>query len=51
MKLYLLLICFTAGFAVFGVYARNTLDTLRIQGPIYEKIVQDKDLIADIMTA
>jgi methyl-accepting chemotaxis protein len=48
-KLYLLLTCFTAGFALFGLYARETLDSLRIQGPIYEKIVQDKDLIADIL--
>jgi methyl-accepting chemotaxis protein len=49
VKLYLLLICFVVGFVVFGLVAKNTLDTLRIQGPIYNKIAQDKDLIADIL--
>jgi methyl-accepting chemotaxis protein len=48
-KLYLLVLCFIAGFAVFGLVFKNTLDTLKINGPIYNDIVQSKDLVADIL--
>jgi methyl-accepting chemotaxis protein len=49
LKLYLLVGCFVAGFAAFALLARDTLETLRIQGPIYEGVVQSKDLVADIL--
>ena len=48
-KLFLLLFCFIAGFLVFGVFAKHTLDTLRINGPIYKKIIANKDVLADIL--
>jgi methyl-accepting chemotaxis protein len=48
-KLYLLVGCFVAGFAGFAILAKDTLDTLRIQGPLYEGVVQSKDLVADIL--
>ncbi len=48
-KLYLLVFCFIVGFMVFGFVFKNTLDTLKIKGPIYNDIVQSKDLIADIL--
>jgi methyl-accepting chemotaxis protein len=48
-KLYLLVACFVAGFLIFSLVFKNTLDTLKIQGPLYTQIVQDKDLLADIL--
>jgi methyl-accepting chemotaxis protein len=48
-KLYLLLICFIAGFTVFGCFAKYTLDTLKVNGPVYNDIVANKDLLADIL--
>jgi methyl-accepting chemotaxis protein len=49
MKLYIVVGCFVAGFLVFGLLAKSTLDTVKIHGPIYTNIVQKKDLIADVL--
>jgi methyl-accepting chemotaxis protein len=49
LKLYLLVGCFVAGFTAFGLLARDTLETLRIQGPMYEQVAQSKDLLADVL--
>ena len=38
-----------AGFIVFGVIAWKTLNTTKVNGPLYHQIVQGKDLIADIL--
>lgn len=38
-----------AGFIVFGGIAWNTLNTTKVNGPLYHQIVQGKDLIADIL--
>ena len=48
-KLYLLLFCFIVGFVAFGVFAKYTLDTLRVNGPIYHEIIDNKDVLADIL--
>ena len=48
-KLYLLLVCFLAGFTVFGCFAKYTLDTLKVNGPVYNNIASNKDLLADIL--
>lgn len=48
-KLYVLVAGFLLGFVIFGLVFKNTLDVLVIRGPIYNTIVQDKDLIADIL--
>jgi hypothetical protein len=37
------------GFIVFAVIAWNTLNTTKVNGPLYHEIVQGKDLIADIL--
>ena len=39
------------GFVAFGWLARNTLQELRVNGPKYQRIVQGKDLIADVVSA
>jgi methyl-accepting chemotaxis protein len=36
-------------FTIFAVIAFNALDHLKVNGPIYKRIVQGKDLIADIL--
>jgi len=47
-KLYLLLFCFVAGFALFWLIAQATINDLSVNGKIYKKIVNNKDLLADI---
>jgi len=37
------------GLTVFAAIAWNTLNTTKVNGPLYQKIVQGKDLIADIL--
>ena len=33
----------------FGFYSFSTLNNLKVNGPVYNKIVQGKDLVADIL--
>ncbi|SNS14127.1 methyl-accepting chemotaxis protein [Noviherbaspirillum humi] len=40
---------FAAGMALYGLWSFKTLDDLRVNGPLYQRIVQSKDLIADIL--
>ena len=44
-----MIIFFVAGFLVFGGWSFKTLDELKVNGPLYQRIVQGKDLIADIL--
>ena len=47
---FLILIgCFAAGFAVYGAWSFKVLNEIQVNGPIYQRIVQSKDLIADIL--
>lgn len=39
----------TGGFLLFGTVAYNAIESLRVKGPLYDRIVQGKDLIADIL--
>lgn len=48
-KLSLIVIISLAGFIVFGLVFKNTLDTLKIRGPLYQRIIEGKDLLADIL--
>lgn len=46
----ILLIAFGAiGFIVYGIWSFKTLYDLKINGPLYQRIVQGKDLVADIL--
>ncbi|MFT5588685.1 MAG: methyl-accepting chemotaxis protein [Bradyrhizobium sp.] len=40
---------FALGFLVYGGWSFHTLDELKVNGKLYERIVQGKDLIADIL--
>jgi methyl-accepting chemotaxis protein len=47
---FAVLIAFIAiGFAVYGGWSFKTLNELKINGPLYQRIVQGKDLVADIL--
>jgi len=48
-RLTILAAGFALGLAAFGVCALATLSKVRVNGPIYQNIVQNKDLIADIL--
>ncbi|MFZ3045831.1 MAG: hypothetical protein WA151_07945, partial [Desulfatirhabdiaceae bacterium] len=48
-KLVFLVSTFVAIFALFALISYNTLNNLRVNGPVYEQIVEGKDLIADIL--
>ena len=45
----LMIAAFVIGFVIFGAWAFKTLDDLKVNGPLYQRIVQGKDLIADVL--
>ncbi|MYM37912.1 methyl-accepting chemotaxis protein [Duganella qianjiadongensis] len=48
-RITLLIAIFVAGFLLFGGTARSTLKELEVNGPLYNRIVQGKDLLADVL--
>ncbi|HTN51447.1 MAG TPA: methyl-accepting chemotaxis protein [Anaeromyxobacter sp.] len=50
LKTRLLLLCvsFAIGLAVVSALALATLSSVRVKGPLYERIVQGKDLLAEV---
>ncbi len=48
-RLSVLVGIFVLGFAISGGWAFKTLATLQVNGPVYQRIVQGKDLIADVL--
>lgn len=48
-KLSLLVVLFAIGLAAFGVFAYRTLAIVEVNGPYYQRIIQGKDLIADVL--
>ncbi|WP_166642307.1 methyl-accepting chemotaxis protein [Paludibacterium purpuratum] len=44
----ILLAVFALGFAVYGVWSFKTLNDLKVNGPLYNRIEQSKDLVADV---
>lgn len=48
-RFYSLLSIFIFSFVVLGIGAFITLSELKVNGPLYHKVVQGKDLIADIL--
>ena len=37
------------GFAVYGLVSFQTLGALKVGGPLYQHIVQNKDMVADVL--
>ncbi|MDR2808620.1 MAG: methyl-accepting chemotaxis protein [Spirochaetaceae bacterium] len=48
-KLSFLISVFILGYSGFALYSFGTLNSLRIQGPLYNQIIMSKDLIADVL--
>ncbi|BEV72669.1 hypothetical protein THUN1379_21510 [Paludibacterium sp. THUN1379] len=44
----ILLAVFALGFALYGVWSFKTLNDLKVNGPLYNRIVQSKDLVAEV---
>lgn len=49
VKLYLLAGVSVAGMLIFGVVAYRTLNIVKVNGPHYQRVVQNKDLLADVL--
>lgn len=45
----ILVMVFAVGFVFFGAWSFKALSELKVGGPVYNRIVQGKDLIADIL--
>lgn len=48
-RLAVLIALFSAGFIIYGAWSFKTLNELKVSGPVYQKIVQGKDLVADVL--
>ena len=48
-KLVVLTGVFVVGFAIFGALSNSTLNTVKVHGPHYNRVVQNKDLLADVL--
>lgn len=48
-KLGIMMSFFVLGFLIFGTYCYFSFSQVKVNGPIYNNIVQGKDLIADIL--
>ena len=49
VKIFTVILIIAIGMAWFGFYSFYTLNNLKVNGPIYNKIVLGKDLVADIL--
>ncbi len=47
-KMLLLIGIFAAGFAAFGFFAYSTLNTLKVNGPVYSEIQSEIDVMRDV---
>jgi methyl-accepting chemotaxis protein len=48
-RLVILVAVFTLGLIFFGGWSLKTLNDLKVNGPLYQQIIQSKDLVADIL--
>ncbi|MES2148821.1 MAG: methyl-accepting chemotaxis protein [Pseudomonadota bacterium] len=48
-RLALLIGIFSLGFILYGAWSIKTLNELKVNGPVYQRIVQGKDLVADTL--
>jgi methyl-accepting chemotaxis protein len=48
-RFIVLIALFSCGFVLYGGWSFKTLDELKVNGPVYQRIVQGKDLIADVL--
>ena len=48
-KMFIIISFFIIGFIIFGAYALYSISKAKVNGEMYDKIVQGKDLVADIL--
>ncbi|QYG08485.1 hypothetical protein [Janthinobacterium sp. PAMC25594] len=48
-RLALLVAIFSLGLIVYGGWSLRVLHELKVNGPVYQRIVQGKDLVADVL--
>ena len=48
-RIAVLVALFSLGFAVYGIWSFKTLNELKVNGHLYQRIIQSKDLIADVL--
>jgi methyl-accepting chemotaxis protein len=48
-RFVILLSIFVVGFSFFGLWSFKTLNELQVNGPMFQRIVKNKDLVADIL--
>lgn len=48
-KLAALIFIFLVSFSLYGLYCINTVTEVKINGPFYNRIIQSKDVIADVL--
>ena len=48
-KLLAVTAVFLVGFAGFGLFAYDTIEDVKVNGPYYRSIIQGKDVIADVL--
>jgi len=48
-RLALLIALFSLGFIFYGAWSFKTLNERKVSGPVYQHIVQGKDLVADVL--
>src|SRR5262245_30180334 len=48
-RLLLLVAVFGLAFVGFSLLTYHTVQTVKVNGPVYKKVVQGKDLVADIL--
>ncbi len=48
-RLHALIAFFSMSFLIFAFWSISTLNEVKVNGPIYERIVQGKDLVADVL--
>src|SRR5260221_9544228 len=49
VKLGALASAFLLSFSLYGLYCINTVTEVKINGPYYQRIVQGKDVVADVL--
>ena len=49
VKIFFVILIITIGMAWFGFYSFTALNNLKVNGPVYNKIVLGKNLVADIL--
>jgi methyl-accepting chemotaxis protein len=49
IKIFGLIAMLIVGFSAFGAVSFDTLNTVKVNGPVYDAIIENKDLVADVL--